>query len=91
MRGRPGNPLALVGFVVDHWPGWAATRLNAGYVAEAVRFELTDPCGSAVFKTAGLNRSPKPPGAFVSADFSVYWPDLRARARQPQPPRPQAS
>jgi hypothetical protein len=31
-------------------------------MAEAVRFELTDRCRSAVFKTAGLNRSPKPPG-----------------------------
>ena len=31
------------------------------FLAEAVRFELTDPCESAVFKTAGLNRSPKPP------------------------------
>jgi hypothetical protein len=38
-----------------------ATRMNSGFLAEAVRFELTDPCGSAVFKTAGLNRSPKPP------------------------------
>ena len=35
-------------------------------VAEAVRFELTDPCESAVFKTAGLNRSPKPPQAAYS-------------------------
>jgi hypothetical protein len=31
-------------------------------LAEAVRFELTDDLSSAVFKTAGLNRSPKPPG-----------------------------
>ena len=30
-------------------------------MAEAVRFELTDPFGSAVFKTAGLNHSPKLP------------------------------
>lgn len=30
-------------------------------VAEAVRFELTGPCEPAVFKTAGLNHSPKPP------------------------------
>jgi hypothetical protein len=34
-------------------------------LAEAVRFELTDPCGSAVFKTAGLNHSPKPPGPAI--------------------------
>jgi hypothetical protein len=30
-------------------------------LAETVRFELTDPCGSAVFKTAGLNHSPTSP------------------------------
>ena len=30
-------------------------------LAEAVRFELTDGCPSAVFKTAGLNHSPKSP------------------------------
>ena len=31
-------------------------------LAETVRFELTDGCPSAVFKTAGLNHSPKSPG-----------------------------
>lgn len=31
-------------------------------MAETVRFELTDGCPSAVFKTAGLNHSPKSPG-----------------------------
>ncbi len=31
------------------------------FLAETVRFELTDPCGSAVFKTAGLNHSPTSP------------------------------
>lgn len=41
-------------------------------LAEAVRFELTDPCGSAVFKTAGLNRSPKPPGSHTKHNFSGY-------------------
>ena len=30
-------------------------------LAEAVRFELTEGFPSAVFKTAGLNHSPKPP------------------------------
>ena len=30
-------------------------------MAETVRFELTDGCPSAVFKTAGLNHSPKSP------------------------------
>ena len=30
-------------------------------MAEAVRFELTDGCPSTVFKTVGLNHSPKPP------------------------------
>ena len=30
-------------------------------MAEGVRFELTVPCGTAVFKTAGLNHSPIPP------------------------------
>ena len=38
------------------------TRMDAGPVAETVRFELTDGCPSAVFKTAGLNHSPKSPG-----------------------------
>lgn len=38
-------------------------------LAETVRFELTDPCGSAVFKTAGLNRSPKSPGAMSRRGF----------------------
>ena len=32
-------------------------------LAETVRFELTDGCPSAVFKTAGLNHSPKSPAA----------------------------
>ena len=30
-------------------------------LAESVRFELTDGCPSAVFKTAGLNHSPNSP------------------------------
>jgi hypothetical protein len=38
-------------------------------LAETVRFELTDPCGSAVFKTAGLNRSPTSPGAIARGRF----------------------
>jgi hypothetical protein len=38
-------------------------------LAETVRFELTDPCGSAVFKTAGLNRSPKSPDASALPGF----------------------
>ena len=41
------------------------TRMNAEPVAETVRFELTDGCPSAVFKTAGLNHSPKSPGSRV--------------------------
>ena len=43
--------------------GFAVCILN---LAEAVRFELTDNCSSAVFKTAGLNHSPKPPEAAYS-------------------------
>ncbi len=34
-------------------------------LAETVRFELTDGCPSAVFKTAGLNHSPKSPDSRV--------------------------
>ena len=34
-------------------------------LAEAVRFELTEGFPSAVFKTAGLNHSPKPPRARI--------------------------
>ena len=34
-------------------------------LAETVRFELTDGCPSAVFKTAGLNHSPKSPDSLV--------------------------
>ncbi len=41
------------------------TRMNARALAETVRFELTDGCPSAVFKTAGLNHSPKSPGSHV--------------------------
>ncbi len=33
-------------------------------LAEAVRFELTEPCGSPVFKTGGLNHSPTLPYSF---------------------------
>ena len=39
-------------------------------VAETVRFELTDGCPSAVFKTAGLNHSPKSPGIVNAAPHS---------------------
>lgn len=43
-----------------------------------MRFELTDPCESAVFKTAGLNRSPKPPeAAYSTQGMRVFC--LRAR------------
>ena len=38
------------------------TRVKPSCMAETVRFELTDGCPSAVFKTAGLNHSPKSPG-----------------------------
>ena len=37
-------------------------------LAGAVRFELTDAFTSAVFKTAGLNHSPKPPDFFRVAE-----------------------
>ena len=40
---------------------FAKARTGRRYLAETVRFELTDPYESAVFKTAGLNRSPKSP------------------------------
>ena len=44
--------------------GWwsALDRMKTRDLAETVRFELTDGCPSAVFKTAGLNHSPKSPG-----------------------------
>ena len=40
-----------------------------------MRFELTDGCPSAVFKTAGLNRSPKSPGgkARILADCGCLF------------------
>ena len=38
-----------------------ATLTTCHKLAEAVRFELTEHFCSAVFKTAGLNHSPKPP------------------------------
>ncbi len=38
---------------------------ETGNLAEAVRFELTEHCCSAVFKTAGLNHSPKLPEARI--------------------------
>ena len=43
--------------------GWwsALDRMKTRDLAETVRFELTDGCPSAVFKTAGLNHSPKSP------------------------------
>ena len=37
------------------------SRLIGELLAEVVRFELTDDFSSAVFKTAGLNHSPKLP------------------------------
>jgi hypothetical protein len=39
-----------------------------GEVAEAVRFELTDGFPSTVFKTVGLNHSPKPPKICADED-----------------------
>ena len=38
-----------------------ADAVGVGALAESVRFELTDGCPSAVFKTAGLNHSPNSP------------------------------
>ena len=35
----------------------------ADYLAEAVRFELTDPCGSPVFKTGAIDHSATLPWA----------------------------
>jgi hypothetical protein len=40
---------------------YLATLTTCHKLAEAVRFELTEHFCSAVFKTAGLNHSPKPP------------------------------
>ncbi len=40
-------------------------------LAEAVRFELTEGCPSAVFKTAGLNHSPKLPYLII-----LYFSDV---------------
>lgn len=37
------------------------------FLAETVRFELTEGCPSAVFKTAGLNHSPTSPGGLNSS------------------------
>ena len=41
--------------------------MDIGVLAETVRFELTDGYPSAVFKTAGLNHSPKSPVRFSDA------------------------
>ena len=51
-----------MGMVIRKMKNLALGPVFIDVLAEAVKFELTDPCGSAVFKTAGLNRSPKPPG-----------------------------
>jgi hypothetical protein len=52
--------------------------MNTGCLAETVRFELTDGCPSAVFKTAGLNRSPKSPvwnAAEMIAELHKFLPN----------------
>ena len=54
-------------------------------LAEAVRFELTDPCGSAVFKTAGLNHSPKPPGPAIRIVAQGVRAALRFGNATPRP------
>jgi hypothetical protein len=41
--------------------GFCKNYKKRNKLAEGVRFELTVPCGTAVFKTAGLNHSPIPP------------------------------
>ena len=41
-------------------------------MAERVRFELTEPCGSSVFKTDGLNHSPTSPiPGFVCIQLTI--------------------
>ena len=40
-------------------------------MAEAVRFELTEPCGSSVFKTDGLNHSPTLPKLGGGVDLTT--------------------
>ena len=41
------------------------------FMAESVRFELTEPCGSAVFKTAGINHSPSSPYWLQGKDLNL--------------------
>ena len=45
--------------------------ITTGHLAEAVRFELTEHFCSAVFKTAGLNHSPKPPMARMIPEITL--------------------
>ena len=59
----------------------SAMRAQAFFLAETVRFELTDGYPSAVFKTAGLNHSPKSPGrtaAYSSPLGAALWTSIGA-------------
>src|SRR5438093_1330657 len=44
-------------------------HLSASLMAEGVGFEPTEPCGSAVFKTAALNHSAIPPNRYDSTSY----------------------
>ena len=45
--------------------------------AAGVRFELTSPCGLAVFKTAPFDRSGTPPHAPFKPIYGYYEPSVR--------------
>src|SRR5205085_760380 len=55
-------------------------HLSARLLAEGVGFEPTEPCGSAVFKTAALNHSAIPPRDCRAADYC--HPEEAAQSRR---------
>src|SRR5262245_15859920 len=59
-------------------------HLSAGRLAEGVGFEPTEPCGSAVFKTAALDHSAIPPRdrrVKVAVELSPYSPPAQGGLR----------
>jgi hypothetical protein len=56
-------------------------------MAEAVRFELTEHCCSAVFKTAGLNHSPKLPNLNTSLGMQLCYSITKQRVLKLRTPK----
>ena len=60
----------------------AVRRILIGVLAEAVRFELTDPFEPPVFKTGAIDHSATlPAGGIVTSFYAYFWADLEGREK----------